>query len=179
MTAVDFCILDWVQAHLRCGFLDTVMPWITALGEYGALWILLTVVLLLRKDTRQLGVMMGIALALDVLFCNVIIKPLAARPRPFALRPEIELLIRAPRDFSFPSGHTAASFAGAGALLFSRRRGRWAALVLAVAIGLSRIYLYVHYPSDVLCGAALGLLCGFLGVYFARKWFPLCKNAEK
>ena len=179
MTAVDFWILDWVQSHLRCGFLDTVMPLVTALGEYGALWMLLTVLLLVRKDTRQVGVMMGIALALDVILCNGIIKPLAARPRPFALRPEIELLIKAPRDYSFPSGHTAVSFAAAGALVFAKCRGRWIALVLAVAVGLSRVYLYVHYPSDVVCGAALGLLCGFLGVFFARKWFQFCKNREK
>lgn len=179
MTAIDFSILDWVQLHLRCGFLDTVMPWITALGEYGAVWILLAVVLLLRKDTRQVGIMMALALALDVLLCNVIVKPLVARPRPFALRPEVELLIKAPREFSFPSGHTAASFAAAGALWFSHRRGRVAALILAAVIGLSRIYLYVHYPSDVLGGAVLGLLCGFWGVFFARKWREFCKTAKK
>ena len=178
MTELDFMILDWVQAHLRCGFLDTLMPIITALGEYGALWMLLTAILLIRKDTRQTGVMLAIALALDVLLCNVILKPLVARPRPFALR-EIELLIAAPRDFSFPSGHSAASFAAAGALLFGKCRGRWAALLLATAIALSRLYLYVHYPSDVVCGAALGLLCGFVGVIFARKWFPSCKNRKK
>lgn len=175
MTEIDFWILDWVQNHLRCGFLDMVMPWITALGEYGALWILLTAVLLVRKDTRQVGVMMGIALVLDVVLCNGIIKPLAARPRPFALRPEIELLVKAPRDFSFPSGHTAVSFAAAGAMWFGRQRGRVAALLLAAVIGLSRIYLYVHYPSDVVCGALLGLLCGFLGAVFARKGLERCK----
>lgn len=179
MTTVDFWILDWVQSHLRCGFLDTVMPWLTALGEYGAFWMLLTVILLIRKDTRQVGVMMGVALVLDVVFCNGIIKPLAARPRPFALRPEVELLIKAPGDYSLPSGHTAVSFAAAGAMVFARQRGRWIALALAAAIGLSRIYLYVHYPSDVVCGAALGLLCGFLGVFFARKWLQRCKNRKK
>lgn len=175
MTSVDFMILDWVQAHLRCGILDMVMPWITALGEFGAFWMLLTVVFLIRRDTRQVGVMMAIALALDVVLCNGIIKPLAARPRPFAVRPEIELLIKAPRDYSFPSGHTAASFAAAGVMWFARQRGRWAAMVLAALIGLSRIYLYVHYPSDVVCGAVLGLLCGAVGVFFARKGAERCK----
>lgn len=177
MTELDFLILDWIQAHLRCGFLDTLMPLITALGEYGALWILLTALLLIRKDTRKTGVTLAVALALDVLLCNVILKPLVARPRPFALR-EVELLVRAPRDFSFPSGHAAASFAAAGALLFSKSRGRWAALLLAAAIALSRLYLYVHYPSDVVCGTVLGLLCGFLAAIFARKCFPLCKKRE-
>lgn len=178
MTSVDFMILDWVQAHLRCGVLDTIMPWITALGEYGALWMLLTAVFLIRKDTRRVGVMMAIALALDVVLCNGIIKPLAARPRPFTVRPGVELLIKAPWDYSFPSGHTAVSFAAAGAMWFAGQRGRTAALILAAVIGLSRIYLYVHYPSDVICGAALGLLCGFLGVFFARKGAERCKTRK-
>lgn len=178
MTAIDFTVLDWVQAHLRCGFLDTVMPIVTALGELGAVWILLCLLLLIRRDTRRAGVAMAIALALDVLFCNVILKNLIARPRPFALRPEVPLLIRPPAGFSFPSGHAAASFAGAGAMLFTKQRGRWIALVLAAAIALSRIYLYVHYPSDVVCGALLGLLCGSLGAAFAGKWPSSCKTPE-
>ena len=178
MTAIDFTILDWVQAHLRCGLLDMLMPIITALGEYGAVWILLCLLLLIRRDTRRAGVMMAIALALDVLLCNVILKNLIARPRPFTLRPETALLIKPPSGFSFPSGHSAASFAGAGAMLFAKQRGRLAALVLAAAIALSRIYLYVHYPSDVVCGALLGLLCGFLSVFFAGKWLKSCKTQE-
>ena len=178
MTAIDFTILDWVQAHLRCGLLDILMPIITALGEYGAVWILLCLLLLIRRDTRRVGVMMAIALALDVLLCNVILKNLIARPRPFTLRPETALLIKPPSGFSFPSGHSAASFAGAGAMLFAKQRGKLAALVLAAAIALSRIYLYVHYPSDVVCGALLGLLCGFLGVFFAGKWLKSCKTQE-
>lgn len=178
MTAIDFTILDWVQAHLRCGLLDTLMPIITALGEYGAVWILLCLFLLIRKDTRRVGIMMFFALALDVLLCNVFLKNLIARPRPFTLRPETVLLIKPPSGFSFPSGHSAASFAGAGTLLFAKQRGRLPALILAAAIALSRIYLYVHYPSDVLCGALLGLLCGFLAAAFAGEWLKSCKTRQ-
>lgn len=179
MTDLDFLILDWIQAHLRCGFLDVIAPAVTLLGEYGAIWILLALVLLVKKETRPLGIAVAAALAVDVLLCNIIIKPLVARPRPFALRPEIQLLVKAPGDYSFPSGHTAASFAAVGALFREKSRLRAPGLVLAAAIALSRLYLYVHYPSDVFCGAVLGLVCGVIGAFFARKWIEFCKNRKK
>lgn len=178
MTDLDFWILDWVQAHLRCGVLDMMMPWVTMLGEVGAVWILLALVLLIRKDTRPLGIAVAAALVMDVLLCNVIIKPIVARPRPFALR-KVALLVPPPGDFSFPSGHTAASFAAVGALWREKSRLKIPALVLAAAIALSRIYLYVHYPSDVLAGLVLGLACGFAGSFFAGIWIEKCKNREK
>ena len=168
MTQLDLSILDWIQTHLRCDFLDRVVPWITALGEFGAIWILLALVLLISPRTRKLGLAVAFALVLDLIFCNVIIKPLVARPRPFTLRPEIELLIQAPKDFSFPSGHTAASFAAAGALFFSKNRGWIPALILALAIAFTRLYLYVHFPSDVICGALLGILCGAAGAVLMK-----------
>ena len=93
--------------------------------------------------------------------------------------PELTLLVKAPTDFSFPSGHTAASFAAAAALLFSKCRGWIPALVLAILIALSRLYLYVHYPTDVLAGVAVGFLCGFLGAILAKKAMEFCKKSEK
>jgi undecaprenyl-diphosphatase len=149
---------------------------VTYLGEYGALWILLALVLLARKDTRRVGLAVAAALILEVLLCNCILKPLVARPRPYWLRDGVELLIKAPTDYSFPSGHTSASFAAAGALLFQKARGRVPALVLAAAIGISRIYLYVHFPSDVFVGAMLGLICGFLGNLSAKMLPPDSKK---
>lgn len=178
MTAVDFAVLDWVQAHLRCGFLDTVVPWITMLGEFGAVWILLALALLLRRDTRKAGLAVTIALVLDLVVCNLLLKNLVARPRPFWLR-EITLLVPPPTDYSFPSGHTAASFAAVGALWREKNRLKIPALVLAAAIALSRIYLYVHYPSDVLGGLLVGLACGVLGAFLAGKWLERCKNRQK
>lgn len=178
MTAVDFAILDWVQAQLRCGFLDTVVPWITMLGEFGAVWILLALVLLLRKDTRKAGLAVAIALVLDLVVCNLVLKNLVARPRPFWIR-EMTLLVPPPSEFSFPSGHTAASFAAVGALWREKNRLRIPVLVLAALIALSRIYLYVHYPTDVLGGLLVGLGCGFVGSFLAGKWMERCKNHEK
>lgn len=108
------------------------------------------------KKTRAWGIAVSAALLVDLLLCNVLLKPLVARPRPYTFRPELTLLVKAPRDFSFPSGHAAASFAAASALLYSKCRGWIPATALAAAIALSRLYLYVHYPSDVICGAVLG-----------------------
>lgn len=113
--------------------------------------------------TRKVGILVSVALLLDVLTCNVILKPLIARTRPYDVNTAVELLIRAPRDYSFPSGHTAASFAAAAALWFAdKKKLAIPALVLAVLIAFSRMYFYVHYPTDVLGGAILGMVCGWL-----------------
>jgi undecaprenyl-diphosphatase len=98
------------------------------------------------------------ALALDVLLCNVMLKPLVGRMRPFTVNTGVELLINAPKDFSFPSGHTAASFAAAFALLFVKNKLWIPSMILASLIAFSRLYLYVHYPTDVLAGILLGLI---------------------
>lgn len=98
------------------------------------------------------------ALALDVLLCNVMLKPLVGRMRPFTVNTGMELLINAPKDFSFPSGHTAASFAAAFALLFVKNKLWIPSMILASLIAFSRLYLYVHYPTDVLAGILLGLI---------------------
>lgn len=103
------------------------------------------------------------ALALEVLCCNLILKPFVARIRPCDINTAVHLLVPRPDDFSFPSGHTGASFAATSALYFSRSRLRFPALVSAVLIGFSRLYLYVHYPTDVLAGAVLGSLLGWAG----------------
>lgn len=123
MTQLDFFILDWIQTHLRCGFLDAVMPKITALGEAGIVWIVLAVVLLAIPKTRKLGAAIAVALILDLLLCNILIKPLVHRPRPFHLRPEIKLLIAPPGEFSFPVGtHGSLLRSGGGAALLQEPR---------------------------------------------------------
>ena len=179
ITNIDLQILDWIQAHLRCGFLDHVVPWITLLGEAGWIWILLAVVLLARKKTRSLGLAVAISLLVDLVLCNLLLKPLVARPRPFTYRPDLNLLVAAPRDFSFPSGHTAASFAAAAALAFAHCRHWRPAMALALLIALSRLYLYVHYPTDVLCGALLGVLCGLIGAAWGKKVMKKCRKTTK
>ena len=113
MQAAELAVLDWLQAHLRCDFLDAVMPWISRICDHGEVWILLAAILLAIPKTRKLGACVACGLALDLLFCNLALKPLIGRMRPFAVSPGVSLLIPPPTDASFPSGHTCAAFAAA------------------------------------------------------------------
>ncbi len=134
------------------------MPLISKLGNGGIIWLVLSGLLCVFPKYRKAGVTMLTALALDVLLCNVMLKPLVGRMRPFTVNTGVELLINAPKDFSFPSGHTAASFAAAFALLFVKNKLWIPSMILASLIAFSRLYLYVHYPTDVLAGILLGLI---------------------
>ena len=168
MLSFELSFLDFLQEHLRCGFLDAVVPVVTKLGDYGVLWILLTIVLLAFPKTRKAGLATACALLLELLLCNLLIKPLVARERPYTYR-ELQLLIPSLKDYSFPSGHTAASFAVSSALFFRKNRLWIPVFALSVLLGFTRLYLYVHFPSDVLCGALLGVLVGFLGCLLANR----------
>lgn len=170
MESVEFAILDWIQQHLRCGFLDTALPAVSWICNHGEVWIILAAVLLLRKRDRWVGVSVALALVLDLVCCNLILKPLVDRVRPFAVNTAVELLTAPPLDASFPSGHTAASFAAVFALKASGSRLWKPALVLAAAIAFSRLYLYVHWPSDVLFGAVLGTALGYAGAWLAGRF---------
>ncbi len=180
ITALDLQILDWFAAHLRCSPLDAIVPLISYLGEGGAIWILLALGLLICPRTRKLGLSVALALILDLLLCNILIKPLVARPRPYTLR-DVSLLVSPPSDFSFPSGHTAASFAASFALLFAKAPKRlWlSALILGALIALTRLYLYVHYPSDILGGILVGIFCGFSGSFLAKKLWNFSISRKK
>lgn len=174
----DLPILEWIAAHLQCAFLDTVMPLITLLGDGGIFWIACAVILLFIPNYRKAGLSMGAALLLGLLICNVTLKPLVARIRPYDYQLEhfgksIELLIATPHDFSFPSGHTTASFEAATVLLIHHRKLGIPAMILAVLIAFSRMYLYVHYPTDVLTSVALGIGIAFLGSFLVRKGYKI------
>lgn len=158
MLDVEFSILDFIQNQFRTPFGDSVMPLISKLGNGGIIWLVLSGLLCVFPKYRKAGVTMLTALALDVLLCNVMLKPLVGRMRPFIVNTGVELLINAPKDFSFPSGHTAASFAAAFALLFVKNKLWIPSMILASLIAFSRLYLYVHYPTDVLAGILLGLI---------------------
>ena len=165
---MGFTILDFIQANLRSGILDAFMVFITSLGDRGNIWIGCTVLLLLIPRTRKAGLAMGIALVLEIICCNVVLKPLVARVRPCDVNTDIRLLIERPLDYSFPSGHTASSFAAASSLYFGRKKLWIPAMILAGLIGFSRLYLYVHYPTDVLAGALIGMMIGWLGSVLAN-----------
>ena len=160
---MEIHILDIIQ-NLRTPIGDVVVPLITRLGDAGIIWIILTILLLIIPKTRKTGVIMMAALLVDVLLCNVLIKNLVARTRPFDVNTAVQLLIEKPQDYSFPSGHTAASFASVTALYLAGEKKMWkAALMLAVLIALSRLYLNVHYPTDIIGGVIFGSLSGYLG----------------
>lgn len=174
----DLPILDWIAAHLWCPFLDAIMPIITLLGDAGIFWIAMAVVLLCIPKTRKIGLGMGAALLIGLLVCNVTLKPLVARIRPYDYKLEhfgvtIKLLIEAQHDFSFPSGHTIASFEAATVLLKNSKKMGIPAMILAVLIAFSRLYLYVHYPTDVLSSIVLGIGIAFAANYFVNQGYAL------
>ena len=160
---IELKILDWFQT-LHTPVLDKFMTSVTKLGNAGIFWIILTVLFLLIPKMRKTGVVMAAALIIDLLLCNVLLKNLVARTRPYDVNTGIQLLVAKLRDYSFPSGHTAASIASAAALYFAGEKKLWKpALVLACLIAVSRLYLYVHYPTDVLGGVVIGIIAGYLG----------------
>lgn len=165
---LELAILDWIQLHLRCGFLDWLMPFVSGLSNHGEIWILLAAVLLLMRRQRAYGLSAASALALDLIACNILLKPLIGRVRPFAFRPDFPLLVPPPGDASFPSGHTAAAFAVVFALRFSGSPLWRPALALAAVTAFSRLYLYVHWPTDVLGGVLLGAAVGWAGAKLTK-----------
>ena len=172
----DLPILDWMAANLQCGVLDFLMPLITVLGNGGIFWIAASLALLCIPKYRKAGLGMAIALLIGVVLCNITLKPLVARIRPYDYQLQhfgktIELLVATPTDFSFPSGHTIASFEAAVALTVRHKKLGAVAMVLAVLIAFSRMYLYVHYPTDVLASVVLGTAIAFLGCLLAEKLY--------
>ena len=166
---MELQVLDALQT-IHNPVLDTLMSAITRLGDAGIIWILLCVVLLILPRTRKSGAILMAALLVDLVVCNGILKPLVHRIRPFDVKTGIELLVKRPTDYSFPSGHTAASFASVMALYLAGEKRLWIpALVLAVLIAFSRLYLYVHYPTDVLGGVVIGVMAGALGYWLVKK----------
>ncbi len=156
ITQLDFAILDFIQRNFANTFTDMFMRLFTHLGDYGALWIITAIVMLMFKKTRKAGICLAVSLFATAIIGNVILKNIFARLRPYIVQ-NFAIIISAPGGYSFPSGHTSSSFAAATAL--SLHYKRYAPLFYAVAalIGFSRIYLYVHYPTDVLAGAIVGV----------------------
>lgn len=171
--AFDLPILDWIQANLKSDLLDTVMPIITLFGDGGVFWIAIAVLLLCIPKTRKIGLGMGFALLMGLVVCNITLKPLVGRIRPYDLQEQlgvtIPLLTDRMHDYSFPSGHTIASFEASVVLLKNNKWMGIPAVILAFLIAFSRLYLYVHYPTDVIFSVFAGILFAFLGDALANK----------
>ncbi len=176
--SIELSILDWIQT-LHTPFLDKIMVFITRLGDAGIIWIVMSLVLLLIPKTRKSGVIMVAALIVDALLCNVVLKNLVARTRPYDVNTGVQLLVARLHDYSFPSGHTAASFASVAALYMAGEKKLWKpVLVLACLIAISRLYLYVHYPTDVLGGVLAGVVSGYLGYRLIKFYINFTKTAH-
>ena len=163
MTTMESEIMLWVQEYLRRDWLDPI--WIAG----GMIWILLSVGLLIPKKTRKTGMLALLALAFSYLINNLLLKNLIARTRPYEVIAGLHTLIGAQRDYSFPSGHTGSSFAAA-VVLFCRLSKRLSSflLLLAFLIGFSRLYVGVHYPSDIIVGAISGTLIALVLLWIER-----------
>lgn len=170
MLQADGQLLVAVQ-NLRVPWLDPVVSLYTQLGNAGLLWIALSLAMVLYKPTRRAGAAALMAMALGLLITNITIKPLVERARPWLAWP-IEPLVVERDPNSFPSGHTCAAFAAS--MIWVRTLpwswGRTCGVVLAVLMGLSRLYVGVHYPSDVLVGAVIGTLCAWAAWKLYQLW---------
>ncbi len=166
----ELAILDFIQTAMRSTLLDHGMVVFSTLGNLGALWIVLGIVLICLPRFRMAGIAVLIALAFSGICCELLIKPLVMRPRPCDVSTAVNLLITCPKTSSFPSGHTTAAFAAVSALAFGKapRKLVVPVTVAAFVMGCTRLYLYVHYPSDVLAGAVLGVFLGFVAVSLVR-----------
>ncbi len=161
---LEFSILYFIQG-LHTPFLDRFMTAVTSLGDKGWFFIVLGIILFCFKRTRKMGAAVLLSLAAGGLIGNVVLKNLVMRARPCWIDESVRLLIQNPKDFSFPSGHTLASFETAVSIFLYNRKWGVPVLVLASVIALSRLYLFVHFPTDVLSGMALGI---FIGWYVHR-----------
>ena len=169
---MDGQLLLWIRETFGNPVLDHIMIFISSLANKGMLWIGIGVVLLLlgvkgRKWSER-GLLVLLSLAFNAVVCNLWLKPMVARTRPYDLL-GYEILVRRLGDYSFPSGHTSASFAAATALYAIDRRWGTAAYILAVLIGFSRLYLGVHFPTDVLAGAVIGILAAKAAQWILEK----------
>lgn len=171
ITNVDFAILDWIQNTFKCGFMDGFMLFVTKLCDGGVAFIALTILLLIIPKTRKLGLAAAFALIINHVATNIVIKNIVCRPRPCHLR-EVEMLLEIPSSYSFPSGHTSTSFAVTFALMLQDREKwiRWLPVgIVSCLIAFSRLYLYVHFPTDVLAGILVGLCSALAAVFLAKK----------
>lgn len=166
---MDLRVLLFIQENLRTLHLDKFFSIITSMNNLGIFWVFVGVILLFFKKHRKLGICMLVALLLTALLGEVVLKNMIGRLRPF-VEHNFNLIIPPPGGYSFPSGHTASSFCSAFIIYRYDKRFGILAYILAFLIAFSRIYLLVHYPTDILGGIILGSIVGFLvSKYFFKE----------
>lgn len=159
---LDGNILLWIQEYIRQDWMEGFWKGITMLGDSGWFWIALSLLLMVPRQTRWIGITSLAAIVIGALITNVTLKNLVARTRPYEVVEGLALLIEKQRDYSFPSGHTCASFAAAGVYwrMLPKKFGI-PLVILAAMIAFSRLYVGVHYPTDVLAGLLIGLFAAW------------------
>ncbi len=163
---IDQTILFFIQNNFHFPLIDKIMILFTTAGNWGLIWIIISILLLLNKKTRNIGIVTLIALFLSAIFVEVLLKNIIQRPRPFIAFPSFHILVSKPNSFSFPSGHTASSFAVGYVLVNYFKKFSLLIWLVAILIAFSRLYLALHFPSDLIGGVVLGLICGKLSLYF-------------
>lgn len=168
----DSNILLYVQENIRTDTMTSFFKFFTKLGNGGILWIILTVMLICFKRTRKIGLILSISLLLSTLITNVMLKNLIARTRPFYTIPDLQALIPYPKDYSFPSGHTTSSFASCTTLfIMLKKKYSFLFLIFATLMGFSRIYVGVHYPTDVFVGVIVGVMSSIVSFYIVKSLY--------
>ncbi len=157
--------------ELHSPILDKIMVFFSTLGNAGLFWIALSLILLIIPKTRKTGLHMELAITITYIVGNLIIKNVVARERPFFVDPSVELLIKKPSEYSFPSGHSMNGFAAATSLFLNNKKWGIPALIVASIIAFSRLYNFVHWPTDVICGILLGILNAIIVYYLLKKFW--------
>ncbi|MDK2905634.1 MAG: hypothetical protein PWR12_1710 [Eubacteriaceae bacterium] len=169
---MDLSILIWINNHLVTPAGSSFFIFITNFWGFGIIYIPMSIFLLSKPSRRQTGLIVVGALLIALIVVNLGIKPFFDRPRPFTSYP-IDLVIPVPHGSSFPSSHTASVFAFASAyFICEKNRMRWALLAFAGLVAFSRLYLFVHYPSDVISGILIGISCAFFASWLIKKIYP-------
>ncbi|MDO5558160.1 MAG: phosphatase PAP2 family protein [Oscillospiraceae bacterium] len=165
---MEFRLLYWLQG-LHSEYSDVIFRNISALGNKGLVWIIPALLMLFNKKWRKCSAMMLFALFASFIVGNCLLKNIVMRPRPCWTDPSVELLIKCPKDYSFPSGHSYSSFSAATSIFCFNRKAGTAALILASLIAFSRLYLFVHFPTDVISGMMLGIITGVVSSLLINK----------
>ncbi len=171
---LDEDILLFLQNHARMPILNEILQFYTNLGNAGLIAILTCIILLLLPKTRRVGLTAAISLFIEFLIVNVLLKNAVARTRPYEVIEGLECITKLATDFSFPSGHTGSCFAVATVMFLELpKRYGIPALFLAVLMAYSRLYVAVHYPTDVLAAFFIGVLVAVAVCYMMSRWKPL------
>lgn len=157
ITNIDTRVLFFIQNYLHNQIFDTIMITLTKLGNAGILWVAISLTLIITKKYRTTGILTLFSLLITLILGDGILKHIVERNRPFITINDFHLLVEAPSSYSFPSGHTSAAFAAASMLSYHFNKYKFLFFTLAVLMAFSRLYLFVHYPSDILGGIILGL----------------------